>query len=123
MSRWVRFFLVLIRGFAIGLLYGWIIDPVEYVDTFPETLRKDYRADYVLMVAEVYQVERDIDYAVEQLSFLGFVPPDKLVEEAMFFAVQSGYTPQDLGLLRNLADALARGALPVEDNLDGASSP
>lgn len=121
MSRWVRFFLVLIIGFAIGLLYGWVIDPVEYVDTFPETLREDYKADYVLMVAEAYQVERDIDAAVERLAFLGFVPPNDLVEEAMYFAVQSGYSPQDLGLLRNLGDALLRELRPAEGDQEGGS--
>jgi len=121
MSRWVRFFLVLIIGFAIGLLYGWVIDPVDYVDTFPGTLREDYQADYVLMVAEVYQVERDLDLAVEQLTFLGFVPPENLVEEAMYFAVQSGYTPQDLALLRNLSDALIRNTIPAESTMDGNS--
>ena len=122
MSRWVRFFLVLIIGFAIGLLYGWVIDPVEYVDTFPETLREDYKADYVLMVAEAYQIERDIDVAVERLAFLGFVPPNNLVEDAMYFAVQSGYSPQDLGLLRNLSDALSRELPPAEGDQDGGSS-
>jgi hypothetical protein len=115
MSRWVRFFLVLIIGFGIGLLYGWLIDPVEYVDTFPETLREDYKADYILMVAEAYQFERDIDLAVERLSFLGFVPPESLVQEAMYFAIQSGYSPVDLGILRNLSDGLSKEAFQVDD--------
>lgn len=112
MSRWIRFFIVLIIGFGVGLLYGWVIDPVEYVDTFPETLREDYKADYVLMVAEAYQAEQDIDLAKERLAFLGYIPPESLVEEAMFFAVQSGYTPADLGLLRTLSDDLqAEGSI------------
>jgi len=106
MSRWIRFFIVLIIGFGIGLLYGWVISPVEYVDTFPETLREDYKTDYVLMVAEAYQTERDITLAIERLAFLDFTPPASLVENAMYFAVQSGYTPSDLGLLRNLSDVL-----------------
>ena len=123
MSRWVRFFLVLIIGFGIGLLYGWVIDPVEYVDTFPETLREDYKTDYVLMVAETYQVERDIDLAVERLSYLGFIPPESLLEEAMFFAVKSGYSPEDLGLLRNLSDGLSKEAFQVEGVIEGGSQP
>jgi len=106
MSRWVRFFVVLFIGFGIGLLYGWFVDPVDYVDTFPDTLREDYKADYVLMVAEAYQFEQDIDLAIERLAYLSPTPPVSLVENAMFFAVQSGYTPADLGLLRNFSDAL-----------------
>lgn len=106
MSRWFRFFIVLAVGFGIGLLYGWVVNPVAYVDTFPETLREDYQADYVLMVAEAYQTEQDITLAVERLAFLGFTPPRELVEQAMYTAIQTGYAPVDLGLLRNLSDAL-----------------
>jgi len=118
MSRWLRFFIFLIIGFGIGLLYGWVIDPVEYVDTFPESLREDYKADYVLMVAETYQVEGDTNLAMERLAFLGFSPPQNLVEQAMVFAVQSNYAPSDLGLLRNLSDALR-----VDTLSDGGTQP
>ena len=106
MARWIRFFLVLIVSFGIGLLYGWVIDPVEYVDTFPEALREDYKTDYVLMVAETYQVDRDINLAAKNLAFLGGVPVENLVESALNFAVQSGYSSADLGLLRVLSDGL-----------------
>jgi hypothetical protein len=112
MSRWVRFLVVLFIGFGIGLLYGWYVDPVDYVDTFPDTLREDYKADYVLMVAETYQVEQDIDLAIERLAYLSPTPPISLVDNAMFFAVQSGYTSADLGLLRNLSDALLPEPIP-----------
>lgn len=118
MSRWFRFFIVLIIGFGIGLLYGWVISPVEYVDTFPETLRDDYKADYVLMVAEIFQAEGDINLAVERLAFLGFTSPQTLVEQAMYAAIQSGYAPADLGLLRNLSDALLS-----ESFVEGSAPP
>lgn len=118
MSRWVRFFIILLVGFGAGLLYGWVLDPVEYVDTFPETLREDYQADYILMVAEAYQGERDLDLAVERLTYLGFIPPESLVENAMYFAVQNGYAPSDLGLLRNLSEALKD-----QDAIDGGAQP
>jgi len=106
MSRWARFFIILVVGFGLGLLYGWVISPVEYVDTLPETLREDFKADYILMVAEAYQAERDLNLAQERLAFLGSTSPESKVEQAMFFAVQSGYSPTDLGLLRTLSDAL-----------------
>lgn len=106
MSRWIRFFIVLIIGFGVGLLYGWIIDPVDYVNTFPESLRDDYKTDYVLMVAEAYQVDRDIDQAIKRLTFLGDLSPESFVESALYFGVQEGYAPLDLGVLRILSDAL-----------------
>ena len=106
MSRWFRFFIIVAIGFGIGLLYGWVINPVEYVDTSPETLRADYQSDYILMVAEAYHAEQDINAAVERLAFLGFSPPGTLVEGAMAYAIREDYAPADLVLLRNLNDAL-----------------
>ena len=118
MSRWARFLIFLIIGIGIGLLYGWIIDPVEYVDTFPEVLREDYKTDYVLMVAEAFQENRDIDLAAARLAFLGFTDQKNLVENAMYFGVQNGYASEDLGLLRILGDALG-----VNWNIEGDVTP
>ena len=107
MSRWIRFLIVIIIGIALGLLYGWLIDPVEFVDTTPSTLRADYKADYVLMVAEIYGAERDAQTAVMRLTYLGDPSPLISVENALIFAVDAGYAADDLRLLRDLADALA----------------
>jgi hypothetical protein len=107
MSRWIRFFIVIIIGIAFGLLYGWIVDPVDYVDTSPNTLRKDYKADYVLMVAEIFASDDDAQAAVIRLTYLEDPSPVISVENAMIFAVDSGYAADDLRLLRDLADALA----------------
>ncbi len=106
MSRWLRFFIILVLGIGIGLLYGWVVDPVEYIDTSPESLRDDYKTDYVLMVAEAYQTEGELDLALERLKFLGEAAPEVLVDNALYFAVQSGYSASDLKLLRGLSDAL-----------------
>lgn len=107
MSRWVRFFIVIILGIALGLLYGWLVDPVDFINTTPNTLRTDYKADYVLMVAEIYSGDRDAESAVMRLTFLQDPTPVNSVENAMIFAVDAGYSPEDLRKLRDLSDALA----------------
>lgn len=107
MSRWLRFIIVIIFGIALGLLYGWLIDPVDFVDTTPNTLRADYKADYVLMVAEIYSIDRNAEGAVNRLVFLGEPSPVDGVENAMIFAVDAGYAAEDLRKLRDLSDALA----------------
>ena len=114
MSRWLRFLIVIIIGIALGLLYGWLIDPVDFVDTTPNTLRADYKADYVLMVAEIYSTDRDAEGAVIRLTFLGDPSPVDSVENAMIFAVETGYAAQDLRVLRDLSDALAPLTQPAE---------
>ena len=55
--RWLAFLVAIGIGLGLGLYYGWVVSPVAYVDTAPNTLRPDYKADYVLMVAEAYQAD------------------------------------------------------------------
>lgn len=114
MSRWIRFIIVIGIGIGLGLLYGWLIDPVDFVDTTPSTLRADYKADYVLMVAEIYNADRDAEAAVIRLTYLGDPTPVDSVEEAMIFAVDAGYGSEDLRMLRDLSDALAPLSQPKE---------
>lgn len=114
MSRWIRFLIIIGIGIGLGLLYGWLIDPVDYVDTTPTTLRSDYKADYVLMVAEIYSADRDAEAAVIRLTFLGDPSPVDSVENAMIFAADTGYASEDLRMLRDLSDALAPLSQPAE---------
>lgn len=106
MSRWIRFFIAILIGTGLGLLYGWVISPIEYIDTAPGTLRVDYRTDYVLMVAETFSSESDVDLAVRRLGLLGEAPPIELVESAITFAQKAGYTDNDLDLLQVLLNAI-----------------
>jgi hypothetical protein len=53
MPRWIPVLIAALSGLALGLVYGWRINPVQYTDITPDVLRIDYRSDYVLMVAAV----------------------------------------------------------------------
>jgi hypothetical protein len=114
MSRWIRFIVIIFVGIGLGLLYGWLIDPVGYVDTTPNTLRADYKADYVLMVAEIYSADQDAEMAVIRLTYLEDPSPVDSVQNALIFAVDAGYGSEDLRLLRDLSDALAPLSQPEE---------
>jgi len=102
MSRWVRFILAILLGIIAGLIYGWRISPVEYVDTTPDSLSVDYKTDYVLMVAEVYTVEADLDLAVRRLALLGGSSPQESANQAILFAERYGYTDADVVTMRKL---------------------
>ncbi|HUF37414.1 MAG TPA: hypothetical protein VMN57_02725 [Anaerolineales bacterium] len=106
MSRWIKFLIAIVIGVAIGLFYSWTVNPVRVVDSTPDSLRLDYRADYVLMVAEVYQLERDPDAAAQRLGRLGTDPVVLIVQQAVVFAETAGYPEIDLNLLVQLRDAL-----------------
>jgi len=107
MARWFRFLLVTLIGIAVGLLYGWVINPVEYIDTTPDTLRVDYKTDYVLMVAEVYASEQDTSLAVRRLAQLGDDPTTEMIRRAILFAEEHGYSDIDLRLMHLLSDAVS----------------
>jgi hypothetical protein len=106
MSRWVKFLIAILLGLAAGLVYGWVVSPVEYTNTSPDTLRADYRADYVLMAAEVYHADRDSDGAARRLAMLGSDPPGQIAAQALQFGLQAGYPANDLQLLQELTAAL-----------------
>ena len=106
MSRWVKFLLVIALGIAAGMFYGWVVNPVEYVDIAPESLREDYKTDYVLMTAEAYQVNFDLGTAVRRLAQLGDTPPADTVTEAVAYALEHGYAADDLALMQLLGEAV-----------------
>jgi hypothetical protein len=106
MSRWTIFLLVLLIGLGLGLLYGWVINPVRYQDTTLDTLRIDYKTDYTLMVAEVYHQDQDLEWALNRLMLLKDPTPLSTVENALKFASQAEYTLADMFLLRDLYNAI-----------------
>lgn len=106
MSRWTLFILVLVIGLSLGLLYGWVINPVSYQETNLESLRVDYKTDYALMVAEVYHHEKNLEWVMNRLTLLEDLSPLVSVENALKFASQAEYTLPDMFLLRDLLNAL-----------------
>jgi hypothetical protein len=106
MSRWIAFFLSILLGLAAGLYYGWVVSPVEYVNTTPDTLRMDYKTDFVLMVAEIYQADGEIEQAVRALALLGDADPLELTSQAMAYAEANQYGQSDQTLLTRLRAAL-----------------
>jgi hypothetical protein len=106
MSRWIRFLIAIAIGSAAGMYYGWVLNPVEYIDTAPESLRIDYKTDFVLMVAESYDADEDLGLAVRRLGLLGDKPPKDIVVEAILFAVENEYAEADLALMQSLSDDL-----------------
>ena len=105
-SRWVFILLALILGAGLGLAYGWYVDPVDFFDLTPDTLRADYKADYVLMTAEAYSVEQDPGLAARRLAIFGTKSPSAIASEGLTYARNNGYSDADIALLQGLVTAL-----------------
>lgn len=104
-SRWVFIVLALAAGIGIGLAYGWIIDPVDFFNLTPDTLRADYKADYVLMTAEAYRLEQDPGLAARRLAVFG-TQPSAIAAEGLAFARANGFSAADITLIQELVTAL-----------------
>ncbi len=77
LARWIRTPLFLngasfILGTLFGLIVlGWIVWPVQYVDTTPEMLRSDIQLDYLRMAVDSYAVNGDAVMARSRFEALG----------------------------------------------------
>ncbi len=62
-------------GFALGLLYAWVISPVRYVDTTPDSLRADFKDQFRTAIASAYAASHNLDRARARLVLLGDTDP------------------------------------------------
>lgn len=105
-SNLIKFGIAVILGIALGLVYGWVIDPIEYTDVPPNILREDYRADYVLMVAEAYQNDSDSETAARRLAVLGSESPTLITTSILEYANNNGFMPNEIQALKSLLTAM-----------------
>ncbi len=53
----VSVLVAVIVGIALGLIYGWYIDPVEWTDAAPQTLAQADKDKFLITVAELYSLD------------------------------------------------------------------
>jgi hypothetical protein len=105
-NRWLFMILALLVGVAAGIAYGWVIDPVDFFDLTPDTLRADYQADYVLMTAEAYRAEQDPELAARRLAIFGSQSPTSIARTGLGYAQSHNFAASDIVLLQELVTAL-----------------
>lgn len=108
MKRAVPILLLLaaVAGAAGGLYYSWVVDPVEYVDARPDTLRVADRQVYLALVGDLYAYDGNLDLARERLAQLG-LPADGTALAAEIEAyLDTGGRPEDVRSLAHLAETL-----------------
>ena len=96
----------LVIGVGLGLYGGWVLAPVEYVDTAPDSLQQVYKDDYILMLATAYAGDSDLVAARTGLAGLGLPETPDTVGAAAERLAAAGYPAQDLDRLATLAQAL-----------------
>jgi hypothetical protein len=95
-----------LAGWALGLYFGWVVSPVQYIDTDPSSLQAAYKDDYVLMIATAYAGDGDLAAARLQLAPLGFADPGAAVTGTARRLAAPGLPATDQQRLSKLAAAL-----------------
>ena len=114
MLRYIFFIFMIGLGVVVGIYYAEQVNPLEVVDAPPDTLRVDYKTDYVLMVAEVYSLDKNPSQAARHLALLSSNPPIDTVNNAIVFALEYGYAPNDLVMLQKLGEVMSTWNPSVE---------
>ncbi len=64
---WLPWLIVFLAGLLLGwLVIGWWLWPVTYTNSLPQDLRVDYRDQYLTMVAESFNTNKDAGVARER---------------------------------------------------------
>ncbi|HEX8992444.1 MAG TPA: hypothetical protein VF784_12265 [Anaerolineales bacterium] len=103
--------LSLLAGMAAGLAYAWVVSPLRYVDTTPNTLRADFKDQFRSVIAASYAATHNLDRAKARLALLGDADPvEALTAQAqrMLAAGQPFQVVQDVaGLASDLRAGVA----------------
>jgi hypothetical protein len=109
-----------IGGLVLGLLIGWVIAPVKFVDATPSYLRADLQEDYLRMAIDSYRVNQSPDLAVQRWQNLG------LGAQPAFSAVQANPGTQDPAVIKAYGDLitslLSPGGQPTDAGGTGSST-
>lgn len=113
-SRYTPLLIGLLIGIAVGLVFGWVIQPTEPGETSPHSLQEAYQADIVLMVAEIFAAEADIEMARQWMAALDLESDADVVTSTINFAKAHDFSDLDIDLLNNLSIHLKQATTQSE---------
>lgn len=113
LRRLIWFVVMIGIGAAAGIFYGWALRPTQTSGFALYTLRSDYKADFVLMTAEIYQKDGDLGAALGRLAALEDISPLLQVQQAILTGQQLGYARSDIETLALFFQSLQKGLLSL----------
>lgn len=105
-SRLAGFLIAIVAGLVISLAYGWLFNPFGVRNTNLASLREDYKADYVLMVAEGFAVDGNLDRVISLLNYLDPGKQLQTVQHALITAQRMQYSVPEMQDMADLEKAL-----------------
>ena len=104
--RFIWFGLSILAGILAGLFLGWSLLSGGKGNSGPESLRQDYKIDYILMVSEIYHQDRDFTAATARIALLGEDVNLRYIQQTILTARDMGYNTNDLELMVELSQAI-----------------
>lgn len=105
-----------ILGLVVGLIWAWLIQPVEWKDATPALLHPAYREEYLRMAIDSYGIHRDVEVAQRRYQALGEAGPSVLQN------IQSNPGRQDPAIILEFSQQVAAAALPAVVSTEQPSS-
>ena len=115
MNRGGNFALIfgLLLGIAAGLFYSWAINPVEYIDSSPDSLREDFKSDYLTLIASAFAATGDADRARIRLAWVQITDPASTLGRLAQNRLAAGRPESEARALAQLAAMLGERPLPL----------
>lgn len=117
---WRVVLIALAAGLLIGLGYAWFVNPVSYVDIAPDQLSAADQREYLLLIAQTYARDGDLEQAQARLSWLGVADVTDWVETRTDEALLRGADQRDVDALAGLAAALGGAPMAAEGVSEGS---
>jgi hypothetical protein len=92
-------------GLALGLVYTWVVNPVELINTYPALLRTDHRRDWVRLAALSYVADNDLERVRVRLDGLGQEDIASAIRPLIEEYAAAGHSAETLRRLTTLAQA------------------
>ncbi len=100
----------LVIGAALGLLYAWVVRPVQYTNTAPNSLREEYKDQYRAVIAAAYLANGDLLRARARLDLLQEPDLYRVLAEQAQRTLADGGSPLEARGLGLLAVAVGQPA-------------
>jgi hypothetical protein len=107
----------LVIGLVLGILYAWVINPVEWTDASISHLRDDLKEQYLRMAIDSYNLTFDTTAAQQHWEALGSGAPEILAE------IEASPDPQGTAAIASYRAAVETEPVAEAEEEEGGVSP
>jgi hypothetical protein len=103
-------------GLALGIWVSWVLEPVQYTDTSPSSMRVEFKDQYRAAIASAYNATHNLERARARLSLLGDADSAQTLVAQAQQIMASGNTPDsafEIAVLVNALNAQISATRPV----------